>query len=325
MTAASSRPTEVCILRLRPLLFALLAAPLLTPTTETKTVAPAVLEGAKTDVYYGRPLVRSLDLMIEELGVTVFPEDYVVAFPDPILGLGSKITIFRATPITLDDGGHPTTVRTFARTVKELLAERGIVLGAADLVEPEEEAPLSWEGRVAVIRVEETELVEWQSIPFRTVTRDDPNLLQGTTRVEQEGRAGVKELTFRVRRENGREVFRELLAEQVISQPVDRVVIRGTKVWVARGPWEAIIREVAPRYGADPDGLIRIMYCESGGNALSYNRSGPYYGLFQFSRSTFTRLGYAADQIWDPQTQIEAAARLWGSRYHHWPTCAQGT
>ena len=57
-------------------------------------------------------------------------------------------------------------------------------------------------------------------VPFKTITKKDPNLPKGQTKVLTEGREGVVRITYK----NGREVKRE-----VITKPVNKVVAVGTK------------------------------------------------------------------------------------------------
>lgn len=79
---------------------------------------------------------------------------------------------------------------------------------------------------VDVSVMEDVTLVE--RIPFRTVYRDDSRLYRGTTRVITPGKYGYKEVTYRVSRTNEREVQREVIAEQVVEEPEDQLVARGT-------------------------------------------------------------------------------------------------
>lgn len=281
-------------------------------------------DGFTVEQYFGKPLVRSTKDLIADLNITVYPEDKLTIFPDPALGLGGRVTIIRATPVWINDAGRKTLVRTFAKTIGELFSEKGLVLGDKDTVEPGLETGLLAEGMVKVTRVEETKIIEKQVIAYKTITKQDHHAPIWVTRVEQEGRNGFREQTFMVRRENGIEVWRKPLSEKVISAPIDEVSLKGAKK-ILYGPWEQIIHEVAPRYFANPEGMIKLMYCESGGNAYSYNPAGPYYGLFQFHKKTFTGMGYLFDQIEDVRFQIEAAAKLYSARYWHWPVCSRRT
>lgn len=195
-------------------------------TPKESTVSP---EGYTVEIYYGKPLVRSLDAMLGDLRVTLYPEDTMIVFPDPAFGLGGKITITRATPVWIDDGGKKLLVRTFKKTIDELLAEKGFVLGAQDTVTPGADTPLLAEVTVTITRVEETDVVEKRSIPFKTIAKDDSTLFEYSTVTEEEGKNGTKELTYHVRRENGVEVSRVFRGEKVTAESVDKVVRRGTK------------------------------------------------------------------------------------------------
>jgi hypothetical protein len=228
---AYPRSKEVTILLYRRLLPFLLVIPvfLITQTGHDSTPAPPPEGGARVEVFYGQPLVRTSEKMLQALGAEMFPEDYVTFFPDPSLGLGSKITVIRATPVWVNDGGNQRLVRTHTKTVGELFDEQGIILGNQDSVEPSLEIPLLWEGTVAITRVEETEISVRQSIAFKTVTNNDAELFVGTTRVEQEGKNGTKEIIYKVKRVNGQEVSRALLSEQIVTEPVERIVLSGTK------------------------------------------------------------------------------------------------
>jgi len=70
----------------------------------------------------------------------------------------------------------------------------------------------------------------------------------------------------------------------------------------------AIIVAAAQRWGDDPNFLLRIASCESGLRPNAINRSGPYYGLFQFLMSTFVHNG--GTNIWDPTDQANIAAKM---------------
>ncbi len=51
----------------------------------------------------------------------------------------------------------------------------------------------------------------------------------GNSYIEQYGENGKKELTYKVIYENGKEVKRELVGENVIKQPKDHIVVKGTR------------------------------------------------------------------------------------------------
>ena len=85
----------------------------------------------------------------------------------------------------------------------------------------EPETPL-----VHVITVEEAFLEE--PIPYSTTYMDNSNMWRGESRVVTPGEDGRKEVVYRVTRENGEEIAREVVSERVVMEPVSQVVERGT-------------------------------------------------------------------------------------------------
>ncbi|OWZ83497.1 LysM peptidoglycan-binding domain-containing M23 family metallopeptidase [Natranaerobius trueperi] len=67
-----------------------------------------------------------------------------------------------------------------------------------------------------------------ESISYDTEYRTDSSMWSGETRVVEPGKAGVRVVTYRVVKENGEEKTREVLNKEVIEEPKNRVVARGT-------------------------------------------------------------------------------------------------
>lgn len=74
------------------------------------------------------------------------------------------------------------------------------------------------------------EVIEEETIAFKTVNKDDANLNKGSTKVSVEGENGTKEVTYEVTYINGEEESREKLKEETIKEPKDKIVLNGTKV-----------------------------------------------------------------------------------------------
>ena len=54
--------------------------------------------------------------------------------------------------------------------------------------------------------------------------------------------------------------------------------------------------------------MIRVAQCESNLNPCAVNRSGPYYGLFRFLKSTWRSTPYGDHDTNDPKARALAAA-----------------
>jgi hypothetical protein len=80
-----------------------------------------------------------------------------------------------------------------------------------------------------------------------------------------------------------------------------------------------IIRDAARRHHQPFEDLLRVARCESNLDPRAYNPAGPYYGLFQFLRSTFDWTPYRDRSIYHPRANAYAAAWMWEQGYRdHW-------
>lgn len=83
-----------------------------------------------------------------------------------------------------------------------------------------------------------------EQIPYTTIYENDYNLYRNQEKVKQAGTYGSREVTYRITKANGLETDRQTLAEKLLSEPVKRIVLKGTKsVTVASrgGQWEGQI------------------------------------------------------------------------------------
>jgi hypothetical protein len=296
----------------------------LSTSTRNKTSAPT---DRMPEVYYGSFFYHTSAEMLAALKVDIYPEDKVYAFPDPTLGMGSTIKVYRAQPVLIKDGNQETLVRTWATTVANFVDEQRLELGDKDIIQPARDQAILPNQKtltVSITRVSESSLTIQEAVPFGTQYTNDANMIVGTTRVDKPGVLGQRQKVYLVRRENGVEVSRTLQTSKIIVPPVDQVVAKGTKpkvVYLTSGQYKEYFNEAADKYGVSPDKLHTLMLCESGGNVNSLGAGGLYKGLFQFDDTTWSKTPYASRSIFDAEAQVLAAAYLWNYRAAKWPLC----
>ncbi|BCV23105.1 peptidoglycan DD-metalloendopeptidase family protein [Moorella sp. Hama-1] len=72
-----------------------------------------------------------------------------------------------------------------------------------------------------------------EPLPFATQVEETAGLLRGQEKVAQEGSAGEQLVTYQVVMQNGTVVDKKVLQQQVLKEPVTRVVERGTRLALA--------------------------------------------------------------------------------------------
>lgn len=248
----------------------------------------------------------------EKLGAKPFIEDKFTAFPDIKMGIGSKITLYRAPEYKIKEGKKETVVRSWTDTVENLFTEKQIEIGKDDRVNFPLDAKLDPEMNIVITRVAITQIQEKKPIDFQTIKKDDNTMDQGKTKVQQAGQKGTKLLTYEVHREDGEEVSRKLLTTEITKKPVDEVILIGTKpVITVRCKYNDTVIDAALKYGTDANALCSLMMKESNGNPTS-GQGSDYQGLFQYTdgfwASASAKAGFSGANIFDPKAQIYTTA-----------------
>jgi rare lipoprotein A (peptidoglycan hydrolase) len=193
------------------------------PSSVAQQVAP--------ETYQGSFKYTSATDMLAALGVTVYPQDRVEAFPDPSLGIGSEIRVYRAHPITIHDGAQaPYIARTWSTTVAQLAIELQLNLAQQDETSILLNGDITKATDLTITRVDVATINETEPISFTTQEQESADLDLGVEKVTQEGQNGVLQKTYTLRRENGVEVSRTLSGSEVLQAAVPEIVVNGTKV-----------------------------------------------------------------------------------------------
>ena len=193
-----------------------------------------------------------------------------------------------------------------------------------------------------------TETVE-ATDPHGSVQQESGDLSEGETKVATAGVDGVVRTTYEVTTVGGKEVSRTPVAQVVVTQKVDEVVLVGTgaakkqesKPEQSQGQGQAPAPSASSESSGSSGGSAsggsagtndgpvgddvwaKLAQCESGGDPKT-NTGNGFYGMYQFTLETWQSLGgtgypYEADAA----TQTAMAKKLqaqagWGQ----WPGCA---
>ncbi|ARF55710.1 resuscitation-promoting factor [Streptomyces gilvosporeus] len=224
-------------------------------------------------------------------------------------GLELAVRTERSVAFLADGREHR--LRTNAATVREALAQAGLALHGEDTTSvPPDSFPREGQS-ISVLRITGRKEVREEPIPFRTVTRHDPTLARGTESVVQQGRPGVRRVTYRLRTVNGVRQKPRRTAAEVVRRPRPQIVHLGTR---------PLPDTVAGAENLAWDDLAR---CEAGGRPDAVDASGNYGGLYQFDVGTWHALGGSGrpqDAPADEQTY--RAKKLYLTRgASPWPVC----
>lgn len=264
---------------------------------------------------------QSPTAIAKQAGIELLPEDKVeVERSDNVLQEGiisQKVVVNRAEPVNVNLYGAPILVRTHAKTVAQVLEEKNIKPQPSDTVTPALDTPVTANMQIFVVVVGKQVITQEEEIPAPVQTVNDPNTPVGQTVVQQPGSPGKKLTTYELQLENGKEVSRKLIQEVVATQPIAKVIAKGTKVVNTRisGDKSAILSAagvpVSQQFAAD-----FIIARESGWNLAARNASGCL-GLGQACPGSKLMSACPSWQS-DATCQIQFFTGYANSRYGSW-------
>jgi hypothetical protein len=146
--------------------------------------------------------------------------------------IGQRVVIDRATAVNVNVYGTPVQMRTHAKTVGDLLKERGLKLQSNDSVQPALNTALSAGQQIFVLRKGTQIATEEIKIPMDSQTVEDSSLTFGTTALRQQGSDGKKLVTYQLQLENGKEIGRKVIQEVITVQPLTQITARGKAVQI---------------------------------------------------------------------------------------------
>lgn len=214
--------------------------------SERDLVAPGlsaeVADGQLISVRYGRELRLTIDGRPETYWTTALTLDEALSERSirdesrmstsrnaPIGRAGLTVDIQTAKKTTLVVGGESREVISPAATVADLLNETAVQVTPEDRVEPALETPVTEGLTVTVTKNENRETTKTVDIPFKEVRKKSSTLAAGTEKVETEGVPGKAVEVWVERFENGKPVSNERTSTRVEKEPVDKVILVGTR------------------------------------------------------------------------------------------------
>jgi resuscitation-promoting factor RpfB len=185
-----------------------------------------VIDGQKQSLWTTANTVNDL---LNEQQVVIGEHDEVFPSREAKIEDNTQIIINKAFPMTLDVGGKKEQTWSTSTTVADFLNKKQITLNELDRVEPSLNEVVTENSMVKVIRVEKVTDVVEEPISYAVVKQNDANLDSGVEQVRVQGENGTKQKTMEVVKENGKEISRTVVNEQVTKEAKNQVIATGTR------------------------------------------------------------------------------------------------
>lgn len=215
-------------------------------TVEPSLNQELVASDYKVNIYRARPVVvvdgairlktispyQTAQQIAKDVGITVYNEDTTTLTPLTDFvndGAGLQLTIKRSTPFILDLYGKRTEVHTQAKTVKDMLKEKGITVGANDRISVPVDTPITKDLVVRITREGKQTVSIDEEIPSPSNIVYDADRPIGYRAVQVAGTPGIRSVTYELDVKDGVEVSRVVIASIITRNPTQQTEVIGIR------------------------------------------------------------------------------------------------
>ncbi len=167
--------------------------------------------------------------VIEQENLEFSETDTINYSLDEKLSDGMKIIIENPIKVKVKVDGKVIKGETFSADVETVLSRCGIELGKDDVVTPERGTIIKKNTTITIGRVSYKEVTRKEKADYGTTYEDTSKMYKGATFVKSRGVKGEKEVVYRIKYVEGKKVGEEAVSEKITKEPVNQVVVRGTK------------------------------------------------------------------------------------------------
>lgn len=172
---------------------------------------------------------KTVGEVLQRAGIVVNDYDFMSVNKTTVLKAQNDINIKRAISIEINVGGEIKKYWTLKNTISEIRAENKITMSGDDRLEGASlDDQIQKNMQLAIVRVADVVVTETEEIPFEVDRIKNSDMDKGIEKTVKIGVNGINEKEYKLVLENGKEIGRELLTENIKSQPVNKVVEYGT-------------------------------------------------------------------------------------------------
>ena len=282
------------------ILIFLLSAGVMAGNVQVRNVKIVLSSGYEMDILTTKTSVKDI---LEENHIVLLEDEKVTPKASEEISDNNTITISKDSEEVIDEEEAETQENSSEVTAEELLESYS--------------------------KIVEKIVVKKEKIPYETITRDvSTGKGKKQDSVIQKGENGIKQVTYKVKYQNGKEIERTKISSKVIKKPVDKIVEVRTRQITTRGSgairatgskaeYQAYAKSRCQAYGwtnYDFDCLVSLWNKESGWNPNAHNSYSGAHGIAQALPAS-KMASHGSDYMTNYKTQIDWGLSYIKSRY----------
>lgn len=192
------------------------------------------------------------------------------------------IEVDRAKVVEVKADGLTTLLYMTEGTVKDALKQADVTVGKLDILNHKKSAAIKDGMLIEVDRVAYEEYKVTKSIDYEVEYKYTGALRPGQSQVQTYGKEGERTITYRKLIVNGKVADTEKVSEKVTKKPVNKVILKGTKVGtpISKAPFDIELDE-----GGQPVKYKKVLtgqctaYTNDAGDSGSYTATGKHVAV----------------------------------------------
>ena len=184
------------------------------------------LDGKVTEVVSYSKTVKDF---IESKEIDVKEGAYISVPLDTKIKEDIKLTIKNPKNYTINEAGVMIDIKSVHSKTKDILKDAGVSLGELDYTLPDLDKEIGPNTTIEIYKVKEVVEIEDIEIPYEEQVSMSKDIDRGVINVIQEGKNGIRRSETKNKYVNGVLESSVIVKDEVISEPVNKLVEKGTK------------------------------------------------------------------------------------------------
>lgn len=171
----------------------------------------------------------TVEEVLDRTGITLTDNKSVTPSLNTVITDDTNIYVYNAKNIKLTTNGTEMSVKAPEGTVENALNILGYTVTDNDILSVDRNAQVEDDMEIILKKVTYVDEKSTEKISYKTVEKDSDDIMTGESEVSQKGVDGEKEVTKRCKYIDGKYASTKVIGEKVTKEPVDKVILNGTK------------------------------------------------------------------------------------------------
>lgn len=171
----------------------------------------------------------TVEEVLNRTGITLAENQNVTPSLNTVITGDMNVYVYNSKNIKLTTNGTEMTVKAPEGTVENALNILGYEITDDDILNVDKNAQIEDDMKITLKKVTYVDEKSTEKISYKTVEKDSDDIMTGESEVSQKGVDGEKEVTKRCKYIDGKYDSTKVIDEKVTKEPVDKIVLNGTK------------------------------------------------------------------------------------------------